>query len=555
MRTDHRASPAFVALLLAACQGYVGETPHRPGDGDDVLEGVVLPAPQTRVPRLTHDQWEATVRDLLHLEGDTGLAETLRIDSLPGDAVFTNRGGALEVDEVLWGNYQRAAAELADRVTSDTARLARILPPGATPDEAGAALLVRELGMRAHRRPLEPTEHEEYMNVYRAGAGRYGSLDTFTSGVRLVLEAMLQSPHFLYRVELGAARVEGVIPLGDFEVASRLSYALWGTMPDEELFAAAAAGMLRDPAGVEVQARRMLDDPRAAEAMVDFHRQLFDVDTFGGIAPSPERFPDASAELARYAAEEHDLFVREIVLGRDGSYRDLLTSTTTFANDELARIYGLSGTFGPELVPVSLDASERRGIFTQVGFLASNATRTDPDPIHRGVYLAERIACIHINAPPADTPPVSPVPGRTNRQIIEEHTEQPGSICAGCHAQIINPFGFPFESYDAIGGWRTEDNGFSIDTTSSPPIDGAPTPVSGAVELAEALAESQWAHECYVRHWIEYALGRQAAPEDTALVGELATRSRAGELAVRELVVALVTSRAFLTRNLREVSP
>ncbi|MCZ7687170.1 MAG: DUF1595 domain-containing protein [Sandaracinaceae bacterium] len=149
------------------------------------------------------------MRDLLHLESDTGLAETLRIDSLPGDAVFTNRGGALEVDEVLWGNYQRAAAELADRVTFDTALLARILPPGATRDEAGAALLVRELGMRAHRRPLEPTEHEEYMNLYRAAAGRYGSLDTFTSGVRLVLEAMLQSPHFLYRVELSAARVEG----------------------------------------------------------------------------------------------------------------------------------------------------------------------------------------------------------------------------------------------------------------------------------------------------------------------------------------------------------
>lgn len=555
MRTDHRASLASVALLLAACQGYVGETPHRPGDGDDILEGVVLPAPQTRVPRLTHDQWEATVRDLLRLDRETGLVESLRVDSLPGDAVFTNRGDALEVDEVLWGNYQRAAAELADRVTADTALLARLLPPGAPMDEAGAALLVRELGLRAHRRPLEPTEHEEYMTLYRRGPGLYGALDAFRAGVRLVLEAMLQSPHLLYRVELSTARVEGVVPLDDFEVASRLSYALWGTMPDEELFAAAAAGMLRDPAGVEVQARRMLDDPRAERAIVDFHRQLFDVRTFGGIAPSPERFPDASAELARYAAEEHDLFVREIVLGRDGGYRDLLTSTTTFANDELARIYGLSGSFGAELVPVSLDASERRGVFTQVGFLASNATRTDPDPIHRGVYLAERIACIHINAPPADTPPVSPLPGRTNRQIIEEHTEQPGSICAGCHAQIINPFGFPFESYDAIGGWRTEDNGFSVDTSASPPIDGVPTPVRGAVELAEALAESQWAHECYVRHWIEYALGRHAAPEDTALVTELGERSRTGELPVRDLIVTLVTSRAFLTRNLREVSP
>lgn len=552
MRPLHLAP---VAVLLAACQGFVGDTPNRPGDGDDILEGVVLPAPQTRVPRLTHDQWEATAQDLLHLDGETGLASTLRTDSLPGDAVFTNRGESLHVDEVLWGNYQRAASELADRVTADSALLERLLPPGATMDEAGAASLVRELGLRAHRRPLDATEHEEYMTLYRRGAGLYGALDAFRSGVRLVLEAMLQSPHFLYRVELSSTRVEGVVPLDDYEIASRLSYALWGSMPDEELFAAAAAGMLGDPAGVEAQARRMLDDPRAERMMVDFHRQLFDVDTFAGIAPSPELYPDASEQLGEHAAREHDLFVREIVLEREGTYRDLLTSTTTFANDELARIYGLSGSFGPELVPVTLDESQRRGILTQVGFLASNATRTDPDPIHRGVYLAERIACIHINAPPEDTPPVSPVPGRTNRQSIEDHTEQPGSVCAGCHSQIINPFGFPFESYDAIGGWRTEDRGFTLDTTSSPPIDGVPTPVNDATELAEALADSQWAHECYVRHWIEYALGRHAAAEDAALVTELAEGSRAGELAVRELVVSIVTSRAFLTRNLREVSP
>ncbi len=546
---------ATLVLVLGACKGFVGDTPDRPGGGDDVLEGVVLPAPQTRVPRLTHAQWESTVRDLLHLEGETGLAPSLRLDSLPGDAVFDNRGDALEVDEVLWGNYQRAASELADRVTADPALLARLLPPGASEDEAGAEMLVRELGMRAHRRPLEPTEVEEYMTLYRRGAGLYGSLDAFRSGVRLVIEALLQSPHFLYRVELSDTRVEGIVPLDDYEIASRLSYALWGSMPDEELFAAAAAGMLRDPAGVEVQARRMLDDPRAEQTIVGFHRQLFDVGTFTSIAPSSAAFPEASPQLADYATQEHDLFVREIVFGREGTYRDLLTSTATFANDELARIYGLSGSFGEELVPVTLDASQRRGVFTQVGFLASNATTTDPDPIHRGVFLAERIACIAINAPPLDTPPVAPVAGRTNRQTIEDHTQQPGSICAGCHAQIINPFGFPFESYDALGAWRTEDRGFPVDTTASPPIDGAPTPVRDATELADALADSQWAHECYVQHWIEYALGRDAASEDAALVAELSERSRAGELAVREMVVAIVTSRAFLTRNVREVSP
>lgn len=553
MRPLHLAP---VALLLAACQGFVGDTPNRPGgDDDDLPEGVVLPAPQTRVPRLTHEQWEATVQDLLYLDGPTGLVDTLRTDSLPGDAVFSNRGDVLQVDEVLWGGYQRAAAALAERVTSDPTLLGRILPPGATMDEAGAIQLIRELGLRAHRRPLEPTEEEEYLTLYRRGAGLYGDLDPFRSGVRLVLEAMLQSPHFLYRVELSNTRVQGIIPLDDYEVASRLSYALWGSMPDEELFAAAAAGMLTDPAEVEIQARRMLDDPRAERSMVEFHRQLFDVASFAGIAPSPEHFPDMPAELAQYAIQEHDLFVREIVLAREGTYRDLLTSTMTFANDTLARIYGLSGSFGSELVPVMLDASQRRGIFTQVGFLASNATRTDPDPIHRGVYLAERIACIHLNAPPEDTPPVAPAPGRTNRQTIEDHTEQPGSVCASCHAQVINPFGFPFEHYDAIGAWREDDRGFPIDTRANPPIDGVPTPVNDATDLAEALADSQWAHECYVQHWIEYALGRRTAPEDAALVAELAGRSRDGELSVRELVVAIVTSRAFLTRSVQEVSP
>ncbi|HEY8427078.1 MAG TPA: DUF1585 domain-containing protein, partial [Sandaracinaceae bacterium] len=121
--------------------------------------------------------------------------------------------------------------------------------------------------------------------------------------------------------------------------------------------------------------------------------------------------------------------------------------------------------------------------------------------------------------------------------------------------QVINPFGFPFEHYDAIGAWREDDRGFPIDTRANPPIDGVPTPVNDATDLAEALADSQWAHECYVQHWIEYALGRRTAPEDAALVAELAGRSRDGELSVRELVVAIVTSRAFLTRSVQEVSP
>lgn len=546
--------PSAAALFLVACQGFVGDTPIRPGENDGLPDGVVLPAPQTRFARLTHAQWERTAQDLFGLAEPTGLATSFRADSLPGDAVFDNPGGELDVDEVLWGGYQRAATDLAARATTDPEILARIAPaPGGTLEDR-AERFIRGFGARAHRRPLTDDEVNEYRNVFMTAAGLYGPLDEETSGMRLVLEAMLQSPWFLYRVESSHDREGRLVPLDGYEIASRLSYALWGSMPDEELFAAAAAGALSDPERVAEHARRMLEDPRGTATVVDFHRQLFDVRRFGGIMPNPDVYPDASPRLGEHAAREHDLFVTEMVFARDGGYRDLLTSPDTFVNDELARIYGLSGTFTTdEFEPVSLDPSQRRGVFTQVGFLASHATTRSPDPIHRGVFLAERVACVHIDAPPEDTPAPDPMPGLTNRQTIELHTEQPGSVCAGCHAQIINPFGFPFESYDAIGAWRTMDNGLEIDTSGSPPVDGVPTPVTSAVELADALADSQWVHECYVRHWIEFALGRHAEAEDQALVAQLAEQSRAGELSVKELLVALVTSRAFLNRSIEEL--
>jgi len=540
----------LMCILAFGCEGVVGETPIRPGEGDDLPEGVVLPAPHTRAARLTHAQWERTVQDLFGLDGPTGLSESFRTDSLPGNATFDNPGGDLVVDQVLWPSYQSAAADLADTATNDPALLAGVAPDSASPEQ-----FIRDFGMRAHRRPLSDDEVGEYLNVYETAAGLYGPLDERTSGVRLVLEAMLQSPHFLYRVEHSAERDGRLIPLDGYEIASRLSYALWNSMPDEELFAAAAAGMLNDPEAVATQARRMLDDPRAHGVVVDFHRQLFDVGSYEGISPSDSVFPDADPNLGQYAVREHDLFVEEIVFGRDGDYREILTSSDTFVNQELARIYQLPGEYSPdEYEMVSLDPTQRRGVFTQVGFLAANATTRVPDPIHRGVFIAERIACLHIESPPDDTPAPPPMPGLTNRENVELHTEQPGSVCAGCHAQIINPFGWPFEHYDAIGMWQTTDQGHPIDASGSPPIDGAPTPVEDATQLADALADSLWAHECYVRHWIEYALGRHAEPEDQALVADLGMRSRNGELPVKELLVSLVTSRAFLTRSSEEVS-
>ena len=192
-------------------------------------------------------------------------------------------------------------------------------------------------------------------------------------------------------------------------------------------------------------------------------------------------------------------------------------------------------------------------MFTQVAFLAANATSVDPDPIHRGVFIAKRVACIGISAPPAMVPPLPDPAGRTNRQLVQDHTEQDGTVCASCHRPIINPFGFPFEGYDATGALRTEDRGQAVDTASSPLIEGQPLPVADALELADALASSDSVHECYAKHWTSYAFGRPSVTQDAPLVDRLGQESVLGGYSIRDLITGLVTSPAFLTRSTEEL--
>ena len=443
------------------------------------------PAPTTRAARLTHAQWENSVRDLFHLAGDAAFSSLLRSDPVQSGFAFDNNSLTLEVDEALWSGYQRAAAEVASFVTSDPARLAKIAPPAGGDESARARALASELGLRAHRRPLGEDELGEYLALFAMAPALYDGLTPFQAGARILIEALLQSPHFLYRVEASADEAGGLIALGDYEIASRLSYTLWNTMPDDALFAVAASSTLRDTAEVERQARRMLGDPRAQEVVEHFHAQLFETERFDDVRPSPAFYPDAPAELGTLAATEQALFVRDLVFEQHGSYADLLTSTDTFVNAELARVYGLGGSFGSSFVKAALDPAQRRGILTHVGFLAANASSVNPDPIHRGVFIARRIACMALAAPPADVPPLPEPDGRTNRETVEQHTQRPDTICANCHATIINPLGFPFESFDAIGQLRSEDGGQPVDTRSDALIGSTRVQVANALELAE----------------------------------------------------------------------
>lgn len=568
-------------LVVSACpEGLIappdGPGSAGPGDDDDdggddddapLDLGPEAPAPSTRLFRLTRVQWENTVRDLLRLDTATGFSSELAEDALPAGFLFDNPGGSLAIDSTQWAAFGRASALAAAFVTSDDVRRERILPPlaGGADETAAARTFIEEIGLRAHRRPLTTAEVDRYLLIYQSGRTLYDGVPAHTAGARLVIEAMLQSPLFLYRVEASidvapldetadGAAID-VIPLDGFERASRLSYALWNTMPDDDLFLAAAAGSLDDPAGVEAEVTRLLDDERASAAVQHFFTQLLEMEKLEGIAPAAQLFPDVPVDLAGLARAEAELFLAH-VFTTSGGLNEMLTSTTTFANRDLARIYGFADAdadaIGDELTQVDLDPSTRRGIFTHVAFLAANSTSRDPDPIHRGVFLARHMACVPISAPPNDIPPLPPPEDfETNRERVERHTQQDGSICQDCHQYAINPFGFPFEMYDAVGQLRSTDNGLPINTATEVGLDDF-VPVADAVELMDAMATSKVVHDCTAQHWLEFSMGRSKASEDAPLIARLGKDSLDGK-SMKQLLTALVTSPAFLSRSVAEL--
>lgn len=513
------------------------------GGNGNTVEPPARPDASPRFIRLSHDQWAATVEDALGFEGASDVASEFRADSFGAAFIFDNPAD-LSVDESLWLAYQRGAARVADAIVNDNA-LYRDLIDGLTEDENGARTLAQRLALRLYRSPLSAADRDLLLQIHGQAGEVMPSVPEFRAGVALMVEAMLQSPLFLYRIEVGTPGDEGLRQLSAWELASRLSYFLWNTAPDDALLQRAADGSLTDPAVLRAQAERLLASSRAASVVESFHRQLLSVDKFGQIGPSPAFFPDVSDRLPEFAREETRRFLAMVF--EEGGLDTLLTSNRTFVNAELARIYGLEGDFGDTFVPVDLPGDQRAGFFTHVGWLATNATPVEPDPIHRGVFLSERMACNHIALPPADIPPLPPPNGGTNRQRVESHTEAPGTDCAGCHGALINPFGFPFESFDAVGAFRTEDNGIAVNTRGQPLVGGLEMVVEDAVDMMEQFAASEAIHTCYAEHWLEFAFGRLVGSENRVLAERLGRLSADGT-PVQALILELVTSRPFRTR-------
>jgi len=501
--------------------------------------------------RLTHVQYDNSVRALLGLDDVAPSAAFLPDPAVGG---FDNNAEALTVGDRLGRDYRRAAEDLAAQLVGNPGVLADLLPCApAQGDAACAAEFVADFGRRVFRRPLTDAEQARYVALHQQADGLYDDGTAFEQGVRLVVEALLQSPHFLWRVELSDADDgDEVVALSGWEVATKLSFLLWNATPDDELLDAAQQGELDTAEGIEAHARRLLADERARGPVRDFHRQWLHLDGYLDLAKDPATYPSWNPGIGVAAQEETQRFIERVVFDQQGGYVDLLTSPTSVVNADLAAIYGLQGEFDETFVPADLDPAERAGLLTQVGFLASHAFTRESSPIHRGVFVHRQLLCTPIPDPPPNIDTNLPPPGgeiHTTRDAVEAHTAP--EQCAGCHS-LINEPGFSFERYDAIGRVRTEDNGWPIDSTGSIVLDGAEVPFDDAIGLARAIADSEAGRQCYLVNWFRYANMRQDTAGDECTLAELHARLEEDDYDIQELLVAMTQTTTFRFRRAGE---
>ncbi|MEC8194054.1 MAG: DUF1592 domain-containing protein [Myxococcota bacterium] len=451
-----------------------------------------------RLWRLDHDQYERTVMDLLGVSTDYGehLAPDTAVDGYRNDAE------ALVISGLLADQYRNAAEDLAS--VADIAGMLTCAPSDGQMSQC-AATFIEDFGSRAFRRPIGPDEIETYLDLWADIAEE----DGFFEGLRWVVAGMLQSPHFLYRSELGTATGGGAFTLTDWEIASELSYLLWGTMPDDALFASAAAGELNTPDQIGAHVDRMMADDRALNTTAQFVDAWLQLDRIDSIARV-----GWSGPLQQAMKEQTHETVKEIAR-LDRSLSDLMLSPTTYIPDALADHYGMDASGW-----VDQDGETYGGLLTHGSLLSVYALGEASSPVHRGVVVRERMLCEELPPPPPNldtSPPAADADG-TTREKYAVHSSLPE--CASCHS-LIDPIGFGFEHYDHLGRWRTTEVGQPIDASGD--LDGVV--FDGAPELSELLTEDPRFRACFVESWRRWGMGGHACADDegdVSLTGPLA---------------------------------
>jgi hypothetical protein len=527
--------------------------------------------------RLNRVEYNNTVRDLLGIDFRP-------TDDFPADDIgygFDNIGDVLSLSPLLMEKYLAAAEQVVQRALRSPAVRARLLNPP-TEDSAPPAyravpvpmrteavrrirqpgdevrhrpdpkeaelvrayLILRAFADRAFRRPVK---HEELLRLWAVMEAARKEGESFEQGLQVAMQAVLVSPHFLFRVEAEEEPEPGaeVVPVGEYELASRLSYFLWSSMPDEELFRLAAAKRLR--AELDGQVRRMLRDPKARALTANFAGQWLQLRNVANLAPDPDLFPQFDDELRRAMVMETELFF-EAVAKEDRNILDFLDADFTFVNERLAKHYGIRGVSGPEFRRVRLEGEQRGGILTQASVLSVTSNPTRTSPTKRGKWILDNI----LNTPPPPPPPDAgelsddrqEAAAASLRRRMEMHRTK--AECAQCH-QRMDPLGFSLESYDAIGGWRARDGTFDIDPSGDLP--GGSTFIGPQGLRAVLRGKASEFRRCLSEKLLTFALGRGVGPQDRRTMDAICRAVERNQNRFSSLVLAVVQSDPFLYRN------
>jgi hypothetical protein len=537
--TGIAVGPLLGALL--ACNGAItdpaAEAAAAIDPADPAFCEIGQPTPgMVTVRRLNRVEYNNTVRDLLGTSARPG--DAFPEDAESGDG-FTNNGEVLTLDALLIEKYQTAAQELAaDAMTSGSMVRARFLDCAADADAGCARAFIGDFGLRAWRRPLTGEEVDRLVAVHDSARDEGESFD---GAMGYVVRAMLMSPNFLFRIERHSDPAT-VAALGDFEVASRLSYFLWSTMPDDELLEAAASGELQSAASLEAQVARMLSDGRAEGFFDTFAREWLHLGKLDYAVPDPELFPTFDDALRDAMKLETQHFIRHIV-ENDLPIATILSADFTFVNERLARHYGIEGVTGNDFRRVDLDGT-RGGLLTQGSVLTATSHPNETSIVKRGEWVLDQLLCAPPPDPPADVDTFiegEATAGLTLREKVELHRADPA--CASCHS-IMDPIGFALENYDAVGVWREEDNGQPIDASGELP-DGQT--FDGAQELSLVLQEDPRYTKCVTKKLLAYALGRSVGRADRCFVEDIQTRLESSNMSLRQLIVEIVLHDVFRT--------
>ncbi len=525
--------------------GGVGPAPAPPGTPG--LPAVTLPAVcKTTNPgpsplrRLTRSEYANTIRDLVGITDSPSVAFTPDAKALG----FDNIASAQNVSQLLAEQFEDGAVSLAAVLVQDVTKTLNC-DPVAMGEDACVKKFIPDFGLRAYRRPLTAAEATKLSGFFGAQKAKYG----FAPALELLLQVILQSPNFLYRVEFGqidmAAKLTRFSP---YELASRLSYLFLGSMPDALLFQAAVANKLSTAAEVAAQAERLLLDPKSHATVANFHRQWLELEDIENLNKDVTANPNYKNSLRPLWKRETESFLEDLIFKGDARLETMFQADYTFANRTLAAFYGYTGPASDSRFDKVKHNDTRLGLMTQASLMARHSNANQSSPVLRGKFVRELLFCQELPPPPNDIdikpPPIKA--GQSTRERFAIHTQV--ALCAGCH-RLIDPVGFAFENFDAIGQYRVMDQDRPVDANAEltgTDVDGK---FVGASELSRRLARSDDVRTCAVKTWFRFSQGRHETAEDECSLAIVREQFKTSGGNIRKLLVALTQTPAFLYKN------